>query len=61
LSVVWPQNHCDGLSEVWHQNHCDGFSRFGFKTVVMISPSLASKPMVTGFPLWASKLVAAVW
>jgi hypothetical protein len=44
LSVIWPQNHCDGflrfglktggvvLSVVWFQNHLDDFLRFGIKT-----------------------------
>jgi hypothetical protein len=28
------------------------------KSVVTVSPGLASKPVVEGFPLWASKLAA---
>jgi hypothetical protein len=36
LSVVWPQNHCDGLLVVWPENHSDGFSRFDLKTVATV-------------------------
>jgi hypothetical protein len=46
---------------------------FGLKTIVTVSPSLASKPVTTvssgftskqvvmGFPVWASKSAAMVW
>jgi hypothetical protein len=30
--MVWPQNHCDGLSVVWPQKHWDSFLWFGLKT-----------------------------
>jgi hypothetical protein len=63
----------DGLSIVWPQNHCDGFIRFGLKTGGDGFSGLASKPVVTiswlslktkvveGLPVWASKLAATVW
>jgi hypothetical protein len=62
LPVVWPQNHWDGLSAIWPQNHWDGFSRFGLKTGGGgFLPSLDSKPVASGFPVWASKLTVTVW
>jgi hypothetical protein len=48
------------------------FSSFASKLVAMVSPGLASKPVVGflvetqnqgggGFPVWSSKLAALVW
>jgi hypothetical protein len=36
-------------------------SGLGSKLVVTVSPDLASKQLASGFPIWASKLDAAVW
>jgi hypothetical protein len=38
-----------------------GFLGLVLKPRSTISPSLASKPMASGFPVWASKLAATVW
>jgi hypothetical protein len=34
---------------------------FGLKTTGMTSPSLASKSVMEGFPVWASKSAGTVW
>jgi hypothetical protein len=37
------------------------FSDLSSKLVATVSPGLASKSVVEGFSVWASKLAAAVW
>jgi hypothetical protein len=38
-----------------------GFHGLASKPRLTVSPSLASKSTVSGFPVWASKLTATVW
>jgi hypothetical protein len=74
LSVVCPQNHCDGLSLVWASKLMATVCEwFGLKTtrtvfasltskpVVMVSGGLASKPTVTVYGGLASKPAATVF
>jgi hypothetical protein len=55
LSVVWPQNHWDGLSMVWTQNHWYGFSQFGLKTGGGGFFGLCLKTNSYGLMIWVSK------
>jgi hypothetical protein len=55
---VWPQTGSDGFSRFGLKTGGDGFDRFGLKTG---GSGLASKLVVEGFPVWASKPVATVW
>jgi hypothetical protein len=61
LSVVWPKNHWDSFLWFGLKTSGNGFLRFSSKSVVTVSSSLASKPLVEGFPVWASKPAATVW
>jgi hypothetical protein len=45
---------------VWPQNHWDGFFQFDLKIGGDSFFGLASKPMVEGFSVYASKLTASV-
>jgi hypothetical protein len=38
-----------------------GFLGLASKPRSMVSPGLASKPLASGFPVWASKLAGMVW
>jgi hypothetical protein len=51
----------DGLSVVWPQNHCDGFSGLASKPVVTIFWLSLKTKVVEGFLVWTSKPVAMVW
>jgi hypothetical protein len=61
LSVVWPQNYCDGFSSVWASKPMATVCEwFGLKTTRMVFGGLASKPVATVSGGLASKLVATV-
>jgi hypothetical protein len=49
LSVVWPQNHCDGFSRICLKAGGYGFSRFGLKTSGYGFCGLVSKPLALVF------------
>jgi hypothetical protein len=47
LSVVWPQNHCDGFLRFGLKTGGEGFLRFDLKTGGDSFSGLASKPVAT--------------
>jgi hypothetical protein len=59
------------LEIFWHYHHKEKkfslkstgtvYQWFGLKTIGTVSFGLASKPVASCFPIWASKLVAMVW
>jgi hypothetical protein len=72
LSVVWPQNHWDGLSSVWASKSmvtvCEWFVLKTTRTIFTGLPSkpavsggLSYKPTATVFSNLASKLVVTVF
>jgi hypothetical protein len=73
LSVVWPQNHCDGFLRFGLKIGGDNFLRFGLKTCgddflwfdLKISDDVLlfclKTKVVEGFLVCASKLADTIW
>jgi hypothetical protein len=49
--VVWPQNDWDGFPGLASKPVVTIFSDLASKSVAMVSPGLALKPVVEGFPV----------
>jgi hypothetical protein len=59
--LIWPQYRWLRVSQFGPQNWLLQFGDLGLKSTATVSPGLASKPVASGFLVWASKLAATVW
>jgi hypothetical protein len=61
LSVIWPQNQCDGFLRFGLIIGGSGFSGLALKPVATVSWLSLKTKVVEGFSVWTLKPTATVW